>query len=243
MGTSLLEKRGPWVLAGAALVAWSLAVWQAEHDAVAAAWAVAGFVLVAAAAFFSRVVEISREGVKLRDVAEAFEAAERAPVAADDTTDEVKAKVLDEAWYSLYQRAVAEEARPDPYRRATLLERAWRESNLVATFGNWLGSQGWNVRTEQVDERFRTDVIGVGPDGRQLRAEVRSAVAVLRGPDASAIANSLSVRAADVDRALVLREAAILVDGAQEILRNAGIDVYLVDPSTGGVRRLQRPDQ
>jgi hypothetical protein len=233
-----IERRGSWVLAGAAVVAWTLALWQAEHDTVAAAWAVGGFVLLVAAAFFNRVVEVTREGVKLDHVLAAIE---DAPVEPGDTSDEVKAKVLDEVkekvvertWFELYTRTVAEgEGSSDPFTRAAVLERswrAWRESNLVATFTRWLEGQGWEVRREGLGDKFRADLQAVR-DGETLRAEVRSAVRALRTRDAVAITISPELRPDGARRAVVLAQGTELSESAGRVLRDAGIEIYLVNP-------------
>jgi hypothetical protein len=246
-----IERRGSWVLVAAAIVAWSLALWQAEHDAVASAWALAGFVLFVAAAFFNRVVEVTREGVKLDQVLAAIE---DAPVEPGDTSDEVKAKVLDEikervfeqTWFDLYAGAVGEgEGSSNPYTRAASLERswrAWRESDLVSRFTGWLEEQGWDVRQEGLGDKFRADLVAVR-DGETLRAEVRSAVRALPTRDAVAITISPELRPNGARRAVVLVEGTEVSDSARRVLREAAIEIYLVNPGASdgeaGVRLLE----
>lgn len=243
------ERYGAWVLTAGGLLAWSLALIQVKHEVVASAWVLSGFVLVVAAAFFSRVLEVSREGVKLRPE-DLFDAIDEADVESGDTADELKAKVLAEvrekvgsesAWFEHY-RAVAEQAPlADPSKRATAMREAWSTWNLVATFGNWLGNGGWEVQSRETKTRepFRAD-LEAAREGERLVAEVRAAVRTLSERDAVAIANSAGPWPPQGRRAIVFGPTTVISEHAKDVLRKARLDAYVADPGAASVETSVR---
>jgi hypothetical protein len=236
---SQIERHGARVLLGAGVVAWALAIWQVEHEAVATSWALSGFLLIVAAAFYSRVLEVGRDGVKLADVFDALD-----DVAPDDTTDEVKAKVLDEvaasrshaaSWYSHYASWLQADPVDDPWRRALLLQRSWQTGRLCQAFRDWLEREGWQVTDETANHRFRVDLVA-RRGNETLYAEVRSAVTTLATPDARRIVASLEELPLDGSRALVFAEGTAITLDAITTLRAADIQIYYVDPDSGAAR-------
>src|SRR4051794_30224063 len=89
----LPERYGRWLLVLAAAAGWTLAAFFANREVIASLWVASGFGLFAAAAFFSRVEEVSREGVKLAKAAEEVKAL---PTDEKATKDEVRAETVDQ---------------------------------------------------------------------------------------------------------------------------------------------------
>jgi hypothetical protein len=209
---------------------------------------VAGFVLLVAAAFFGRVIEVTRKGVKLKEAAElveAFdEAIEGAAVSAGDTGDEVKAKVREGVrlrlssesdWYDVYSYWLARQLPTDAYDRARMLQNTYLSSKLVATFRDWLEREGWEVQEEVSDEPFRADLIATKPDGSRMIAEARPAVQALQPRDAVAVANSLPHGPHNALRAVVFDHRVFIPPEAWRTLQEAGIRVFKVNIDAGTV--------
>lgn len=158
------------------------------------------------------------------------------PVEPDDTADEVKAKVvsraLDHWWYSVYREALEQSPPPDAFSRAELLTHTYRGWNLTATFGNWLGNRGWDVRpVEAADvgsKRLRYDLRATHPDEGTLIAEVRAAVRTLDSRGARAISERFRATADQARRALVFAEGTVVTPDAIQMLREHGIEAYVV---------------
>ena len=236
---SQIERHGARVLLGAGVVAWALAIWQVEHEAVATAWVLTGFVLIVAAAFYSRVLEVGRDGVKLADIAEAFE-----DVAPDDTQDEVKAKVLDEVaasrgtasdWYSFYSAWLRTTPPEDPWQRALLLQGSWKTGQLCLVFRDWLERDGWQIAEEKASHRFRVDLVATRGN-ETLYAEVRSAVTKLGAADAHRIVAGLQTLPDEGTRALVFVAGTAITADALLVLKDANVRIYYVDPQSGAVQ-------
>ena len=237
---SRIEEHGAPVLLAAGAVAWALAAWQVEHEAVASSWALSGFLLIVAATFHSRVLEVGRDGVKLADVVDALD-----DIAPDDTRDEVKAKVLDDVvsartttpdWYSHYASWLRADPVTDPWKRALTLQRSYQAGRLSAAFRDWLARDRWEVTEEVASHRFRIDLVAQQGDTK-LYAEVRSAVNTLTSPDARKIIAALQTLPPDGEKALVFAAGTAITNDAHLDLRDANIAIYFVDPETGAVHQ------
>jgi len=237
-----LERRGSWVCGGGALTAWILGVILAEHDAVGGAFVVSGFVLLLAAAFFSRVVKVGKEGIEL--AAHAGEAARTAPVREGDTLDEAKertAEAVEAAVLSQTRPAVfgGLEASARASTRLRLMTGDQAEVNLLAAFNAWLQGQGYTVLGAELrQDRVRGDLVAER-QGERLHVELRPAVENLRLSDSRAITARQPVqRRANERRALVFRRGVHIDADARDLLERASVELFSADPETGQVERL-----
>jgi hypothetical protein len=247
---SLPEKHGSWVLAIGSVVTWILAL-VATKDVVATAFALAGFALIVAAAFYSRVVRIGKDGVDLADVIDVIE---RTPVQEGDTPQEVRWRTIE----SVQQLALAvplgganpsapEESR-DRRRASWAIERDRGEMNMTDYLIEWLQRQGYRiVSVSKGGERVRTDLVAqrdAGPttEADLLHVELRPAVSVLRRSDAATIAEMEQVGSSDgARRGLVFREGTLITPDALALLLERGVTVFTLDTGTGVVREHAPP--
>lgn len=242
---SFPEKHGSWLLASGSAVAWILAVAETTA-AVATTFAVAGSLLLAAAAFYSRVVRITKDGVDLADVVDVIQG-----VAIEDGDTPADAKVRAIEGVQRLALATGESASTSrgarPGVRRAMMERERVEANLRSYFVAWLQQQGYTIVQDHPDrDGIRTDMVAerASADGRVERIfiELRPAVAVLRASDAAAIA-ARKPAAGYTDgarRALVLRDEAIVMPDAEQRLLDEGTTLFKVDVD-GGVVREQAP--
>lgn len=243
---SFPEKHGAWLLSLGAAAAWVLAVAETT-DAVSTVFAVAGFLLLAAAAFYSRVVRVSREGVDLADIVDVIEGV---AIEEGDTPADAKARAIEEV--QRLALPAAGESTPTsfatrPSVRRALMERDRVETNLRSYFAAWLQRQNYAIKETYVDrDGVRTDIVAERPkpDGTvdRLFVEVRSAVAVLRASDAAAIlARKPRGSAPDARRALVLRDDAIVMPDAEQRLIEGGTSLFTVNVDAGIVHEQTPP--
>lgn len=243
---SPIERHGAALLFVAGVSAWVLAAGFVEHDAAAAAWVVAGFVLIAAAAFFQRVTKIGREGIEIRELfEEAAEKAESDPRALDDTSDERARRVVEYAAPEL-EELVRKEWRRDrdqlrDYVRRMGTDRPKQmegdrvENNLTAAVFNWLSGKDYSITLEDSDG-VRTDLVARREE-QTLLIEIRPAVDTLRYPDAMAIvARQRATHAPGEHRVVVFREGVWMDQETRDLLEGYGISIWAADPDSGAVR-------
>lgn len=241
---SWVEHQGPWILLAGAGLAWVLAAWFADHEPVSTAWVLAGFVLLAAAAYFHRVIKIGKEGLELAQIAKAISRARRAPPVPDDTPDEVRARLAQRVFAEVATEVAGvptagEPPRPqapaEPPERQVAMERDRVENNVVASVFNWLGGQGWDVRIQSADD-VRADLVATR-DIRTIAVEARPHVESLRRTDAAAIvARVPPVSGEELHRAVVFREGVWMDQETRNLLENGGLAIWAADPDVGSIR-------
>ncbi|MDA0178841.1 hypothetical protein OJ997_00920 [Solirubrobacter phytolaccae] len=219
----------------AAIAAWTIAVAETT-EAVATAFAVAGFALIAAAAFYSRVIRVGKEGV---DLAQVVDIIEGTATEEGDTPDETKARAIEQV-QRLALPAGEATAPSRPAIRQALMERDRVEANLKSYFASWLQAQGYSI--QRIEERrgdVRADMVAVRQDDDhvdRLVVEIRPAIAILRPSHVGAIlARDPIGLDATSRRGIVLQGTAIVMPEARDQLAEAGVTVFRVDPEFGYV--------
>ena len=208
--------------------------------------------MILAAAFFSRVRKVGKDGIELADVVDVIA---DTPAEPGDTADDLRAK-LTTAVEGLPQQqrwpSDKDFGRIAPGRAAASflaqsdrrlrMERDTRSANLLAAFGNWLAGDGWVISVEVGGSGFRTDLVATHEiDGRteKLFADMRAAVVGLRPDDAYVIAMRRPPKMAAGDRrAVVFADGVAFIDDALDVLRESGLEVYIVNADTGDVTQV-----
>lgn len=241
-GQAFTERYGACVLFFGAIAAWVIAVWQADHEAVATVFAGSGFGCLVAAAYYSRVITVGTSGVGL-----AREKAEES-AKSDDTPAEVINRFLMEAERLQVAPPVQGRRRPDAYelrssRTREQLERI--DALMLAVLQGWLNNLGATAQDAEIHpelpkDQLRTDLEATVRDTRWF-LELRPAIDKLREADAQRISERLSsLRERHHYRSvrLVLRSDASVEPAAFKHLVERSIGLVTVDLNTHTVTEL-----
>lgn len=232
--TEFAARGGLGLFAVAALV---LAYFE-THEAIGSAMVGAAIAFGLGAAFFDRLIEVSRHGVRLRDQQAVEAAADREASATGDQRDEL----VDEGVAILAkERSSGQRITPEQAVRQARLEMQENELALELRFSAWLQEHGWTVRQpERLVAAGQPDLIAE-KQGRVLGIEIKTGRQPLRADavrQVVALAASVEAVIDSAQRAGAVR--AVLVIGRKGITAAAlaeatqtGVTVYLVE---GGER-------
>ena len=225
-------------LGALAITALLLAFFE-SHEVIGTAMVGAAIAFGLGAAFFDRLIEVSRQGVRLRDQKEIEEAADRA---APSASGEEKAELVDEGVAILAkERSAGQQLTPEQAVRQARLEMQENALALELPFGSWLQEHGWSVRQpERLVAAGQPDLIAER-QGRLLAVEIKTG----RHPLRADVVHQVLALAASVEAVIDPAERAgsvrpVLVIGRQGITaeataraEDAGVTVYIVE---GGER-------
>lgn len=229
---SEIERNGPLVLLLTAIAAWVLAWINAEQEAVATTWAASGFALALAAAFFSRVRKISKDGVEVDPMDLAIKLGKPQE---GDLPEEAVARVA--TTFDAIRSAELHRPRSDSAAanrwpaspRQVAMEQDRVENNLAAAVFNLLHGKGFEVTRESGDQ-VRSDLLATKGD-TVINFEVRPFIESLGSSEAAAItARHSPIQAANAHFALVLRTGVSVAPEASARLVKARTSVVWADP-------------